>query len=531
MKIYNILLGVILVFCAACFDDKGNYDYHEVADITIENLPNLELLAYSDHIVCNPKITSSTEGVLSDNDPNYEYAYDFELKGGGTIDSEKRWVRLNPSGSMNLDTIASFPANSYICWFKVTDKRTGCTTSTTFDVRLSSTTYEGWLVLCNDGADEKVRLDMISVISAEREAVAYNILSGTGMPEAHRAIKLGFSPNMMASGELIYLFSEDGGWRLDQNTLATDESYNVLNLDFIINPGVNMADWQSVNSGMIYNQLAFFCVLENGNAYALILGAAGAAFELPINTSTRGGTPEYRVAPYIGVSKARPGNGSTALFYDIDNKRFVGWTYGNTADSRQVLYPLSDPDNKKFSFQTGMDLVYMESTRFSNGLVYSILQGADGNRHVYGINMSGNGFVQESVYENIQATNFKDASLFAFHSQYPYMFYAVGNQVYLYNLGTSTCYPLDLGLKDTETVTMLKFNLYENPALEYLNNQSDEFMNRQYELIVGTYDSSVAGNNGGKLTFYQVSNSNTVSKRIEYTGFGKIKDVLYRERR
>ncbi len=39
-------------------------------------------------------------------------------------------------------------------------------------------------------------------------------------------------------------------------------------------------------------------------------------------------------------------------------------------------------------------------------------------------------------------------------------------------------------------------------------------------------------NNGGRLGFYPVDGvNNSVMKRVEYSGFAKIKDVVYRERR
>lgn len=192
---------------------------------------------------------------------------------------------------------------------------------------------------------------------------------------------------------------------------------------------------------------------------------------------------------------ARPGNGEAALFYDVDKSAFCqDGKYGTSTDIQQTLTPLTDPENKLFSFQTGMDLVYMESTRYSNGLVYSILQDASGKRVIYGINMSGNGFTQEAKYENLDAVDFDKATAFAFHSQYPYLFYAVGNKVYLHNLGTNTTYLLDnISLGNQEEVTMLKFNLYQQTQLTLLNNQSDEFMARQYELMVGSYDTSVDG--------------------------------------
>ena len=79
---------------------------------------------------------------------------------------------------------------------------------------------------------------------------------------------------------------------------------------------------------------------------------------------------------------------------------------------------------------------------------------------------------------------------------------------------------------------MLKFNLYRQCSLKDLSNQSDEFMARQYELMVGTYDNRVSGVNGGKLGFYKVDGTNnSITKRVEYSGFARIKDVRYRERR
>lgn len=179
-----------------------------------------------------------------------------------------------------------------------------------------------------------------------------------------------------------------------------------------------------------------------------------------------------------------------------------------------------------------MELIYMESTRFSNGLVYAILQDQNGQRHIYGINMGGNGFVQESKYENLQAPGFDQASQFAFHSQFPFLFYAEGNKVHMYNLATNTTYESVITLPSTSEVTFLKFNLYQQPLLTLLNDQSEEFMARQFELMVGSYDKNSTDNNGGTLGFYKIDGiNNKVSKRTEYSGFARIADVVYRERR
>ena len=149
MKIKNVILLSFILFLMSCYDDKGNYDYSEMAEIKIENLPEtLEILGGIEHIVAQPKVISSLEGEIKDGNPNFEFSYKLELKGGSQLYNEA-WVDLNPSKSLNLDTLISIPSGNYVVWFAVKDKRSSIEYSTTFDVKVTSSTYEGWLVLCN----------------------------------------------------------------------------------------------------------------------------------------------------------------------------------------------------------------------------------------------------------------------------------------------------------------------------------------------------------------------------------------------
>lgn len=534
MKRYKYLLFMLLPFWVSCMDDKGNYNYKDLGDIVIENIPDvIEVLSNADRIVINPKVTSTTEGEIKEGNPNYEFIYRFDLKSGTLNDDNEPWVVLNPDGGMNLDTLAMYPSNSYVGYFVVKDLRNGLETYKIFDVKVTSPTFEGWMVLCNEGEDNRVRFDMVSRISADRIIPVYDILGDLGLPECHNATQLGFSPSRMSGGkDAIYVFSETGSYVIDKETFKTDESWDLRNVNFILPPADHPVRWVALNDNSAWDNVVNICVTSGGDAYAKTENSAGSSFELPVNTSTRGGKVEYKVAPYIGVSQLRPGNAQSALLYDIDNKRFVGWAKAESENGRQIMTPLSDPENKLFSFKTGKDLVYMEGTRFSGGVAYSILKDQSGERSVYAINMGGQEFRQEAVYNTINASEFKQANQFAFHSQYPFMFYAVKDKVYLYDLGTGTNYPLaDIKLGSNEEVTMLKFNLYQNPDLGELSDASDEFLAKQYDLIVGSYDTQAA-KNGGKLGFYRINRSaHTVTKLEEYDGFGRIVDVVYRERR
>ena len=70
MKIKVIILFLFVFSLCACFDDKGNYDYREMAEITIENIPELiEVLGSSDHIVVKPKVISPSKEEITEDNP------------------------------------------------------------------------------------------------------------------------------------------------------------------------------------------------------------------------------------------------------------------------------------------------------------------------------------------------------------------------------------------------------------------------------------------------------------------------------
>lgn len=85
MKINRMILFLFGVSLCGCFDDKGNYDYRDMADITIENVPEvIEVLGNSDRIIVTPKVISSLDGEVKEDNGNFEFSYKIEKKSGGT---------------------------------------------------------------------------------------------------------------------------------------------------------------------------------------------------------------------------------------------------------------------------------------------------------------------------------------------------------------------------------------------------------------------------------------------------------------
>ncbi len=62
MKCLRYILLLFMPLLWSCFEDKGNYDYEDLGDIVIENVPELiEALSGADRIQVTPKITSTLE--------------------------------------------------------------------------------------------------------------------------------------------------------------------------------------------------------------------------------------------------------------------------------------------------------------------------------------------------------------------------------------------------------------------------------------------------------------------------------------
>lgn len=563
-----LALGLCTLFAfSACSDDKGNYTYDEKNVITIENIPaQTSLLAGAEYIDIKPVITSSIDGVISDNDPNYSFTYKRK-------DSEGNWVDMGDT--KNLYLLATLSAGTHNCYFAVTDKRTGVQTITPFTLRATTITSEGWLVLCNEGPDEKARMDMLSQISVGRIIPTHDILrTESDVPQLYHATQIGYVRTYANFGSKLVMLTETGSYLIPTadnrayGEITTVTPADELKINQFLAPTTDHPITYTVIPYASYGRPnAILITSKEGNAYAMNCRATdmAGAFELPINTSKRGEAPEYKVAPYVGATELRYDGLSSAygdaLLYDTDNKRFIKWSskglnenVGRTDDDSQGITqrctPLVDPTSgKKFSFQTGMDLVCMLNTANPSGTVYCIMK--DGNkRHVYAIDVITDEFRQLDAFEDIQAPNFDKATCFAASSQYSVIYYGYQNKIYSYNLSTKATSEITLGAN--EEVTMLKFNHYDEPwgvgsqiRTGFLKNMDEDTRNiylaRERQLIVGTYDSSVTDNNGGILRFYEVSNGgmtltlkkdkdeNNADRTWEFKGFAKIKDVRYKE--
>lgn len=526
MKYISLGILSLLLMLTACYEDKGNYDYEPVPEISFSNVKETyDFLRGIDNLEFAPKIMSSTEGEIANDNPNYEFSCILKPK-SGYFEDEAKSHDMNPEKTKDFTYKFTENVGSYNGIYTVKDKRTGVTTYYTFTVNLKSSVYEGWMVLCNEGEDNRVRLDMVSVISREEGRISpvYNVLNST-FPEQHNATQIAFDHSMYSDGDYIYLMSETGSYKLNKTELTAEEIDNVKN-EFLSDLGNDAPIRFAAMGCTIPGASSHIMTTKDGNAYINSLSGVGASYEFPANASTELGEREYRVSPYIGVGMSRTGvpfqvSSSAVLLYDTDNKRFMGW---DPNKDKKLLYEIPESGATFMPFKTGKDLVYMEGTK--ENAINTILQDNDGSRSVLVINLTDNQYRQTNYYENIQAENFNSAKYFAFHSLYAYMFYGYGSKLYTYSFSSnSVSNVIDLPGED---ITMVKIDLFKwvNPGAI-----PEDMKAQEHYVLVGSYRQDATDNNGGILRMYKLNTSEGKLEEVsKYDGFAKIVDVTYRER-
>ena len=167
------------------------------------------------------------------------------------------------------------------------------------------------MLLCDEGSEERVRLDMLAQISVDRIVPAYDVIRRKdGVPEQYHAANIGFYATGSATGNRIIAMSEDAAYWLETTDskgggeFLDVESYHELkSAMFLAATDDHIVNFVSVPYKGLYKPEhdAVICVSREGNVYAWNTVEVETGFEYPINTSVRGGTPEYKVAPYVGT--------------------------------------------------------------------------------------------------------------------------------------------------------------------------------------------------------------------------------------
>ena len=132
-NIGNLLLVLLAIFATGCYEDKGNYDYSQLPEVTVKGLQE-EYTAYMAEPFRIPVTVEIKNGDPAD--------FSYEWKVDGKVISTNR----------DLDVIVDFPAKAGLYGqYDVIDNNTGIHYISFFTVSVSSAYKNGWLILSDLG--------------------------------------------------------------------------------------------------------------------------------------------------------------------------------------------------------------------------------------------------------------------------------------------------------------------------------------------------------------------------------------------
>lgn len=513
-KFTYLVLSWLLI--SGCTADKGNYDYISL------DCPHITGIPESISMLTHERLRLSPE--LGGDFPESEWAFSWRAL---SLSDDRTVTQLSEERNLDIELVLS--SGSYLLLFKVTNKDSGVYWQQTYELRVSESTSSGWMILCGEGPQKRVRLDMVSAVTG---STYLDILSG--LPAMFGPKKI-FWSYYADKGSPFYLVAGQGSTRLGREGFHWNEEY-LLEYE--------MGDGKALSPDLICDAVASKLMIADSKLYySACLTSIGLFGEA---------APGHRFAPAVGTNAlTKQIMVPVSLLYDLDSKSLMGYAPGLVSPelgARSQLYEMNElvsllqdgmenggnVTGKAFDhFPTGYDFVYMENTLYdpnntSMGMVYTVLKDEAGY-HLYGIQLGelykpastigACGYaIGKSYYGDLSGcTSIDKAEHFAFSSLRGKMYYNVGSQVYGVDLTAGELSAkLELSLPGEE-IKCLKFNFYTR----------FENLKKNYDLVVG----STSGTEG-ILRIYEGFNSNGDFSAVRpevYRGLGEIVDVSYRE--
>lgn len=442
MKPFIIIAGFLLmIVTGGCYKDKGNYSYVNIDTVRIgydAKGKDYTVLQF-DTLRIKPVITlsaGSTEAILK---------YEWSARAVDPSLASQNFPITVLSQQRNLDTAISLVPTNYVITYKITDTVTGISSFLFYNLSVTSSFSEGWLLMEQVGGSGDV-----AVITSSGKLLdkAYSGVNGTTLPADVKRVEVA----AQLSPQEIYLTAENSAVEVSPVSFGKIKSFTDW---FFYPPAVTKPQ---LNRYLTDNSSNCGVAINNGLVHIRRFGG----FPPPVRFGAElllDGNTSYKMAPYTVM-----GNFASALymaaFYETTGKRFIGLrgaAYGidgnlvhfNAPDASAAF----DPDN------VGMDMLYMGASR-ETGIYNAVMKsGTD----AYLLQLNLNVAQSARLKQKMNAPGAADMTAVTSSLQLDYIYYAVGNKVYMYEIGPNTAsviYEFPAG----ENVTTLLIDADKSPA-------------------------------------------------------------------
>lgn len=510
MRYRYLLCFVLTCLFISCFDDKGNYDYMDINEVKISGIDQskyYEQIAFLDTLKLYPEIEGSLYGSNED-----KYQYEWKII---PLHADKD-DEVDPSSYVvgkekNLEYPIELAAGNYNCSFIVLDTESNIRWHQFFYLQVKTLTSEGWMVLCDKNGE--ARLDIIFNVNEQDDLIAHDLWKDSEF-KTGKPYNLIFTYCVNGSGRLF--ICENGTYNLDVTDLHVGEENS---LRWVFGTSPERVDVRGSGLSQFYDKMRYWVVVDkDGDVYSNNTADVGSVFGYPINMID--GKTEFEAAPFVGVTYAQY-YGASILLYDNTHKQFLELRDGSVYPSVMKFIG----ENKLFNAQTGRDMVHLESTK--TGYNYAILRDPQSQKYYfYGMIMNEKGKNSQEYHGEIIGDGLENVQQFACHHMHPYVFYVSNNKVYQFDMAHPRNKAKEVLSFPGETIRLIKFN----PFVAWAGYQNWERA-RGFNLVVATNVDGEDEDHCGVVRMYDVPELlGDLVKIKEYTGFGRIVDVAYREK-
>ncbi len=444
MKKIDVLYGLfIALLLPACYDDLGNYDYHEINELEVDSIRSLYNVDIDDSLCIYPML----KGTLYSDTSRFTYQWEIGTQTVGT--------------NHDLEIVVNLTAGYKFARYVVMDKETGVKKYYTFNVEVKSSTaadlimvlskYQGraelsylrldkeanWAVnYYKERFDEELGKNPQQLVICYTERMAKNY------------------PFLNASGRIMTL-SDNRIRLMDKNTLTPDtltpyllgEHYAQFMTPYPV-PDVSSykPEWLDETIGMTRMQIAYnnlyssnpFMQIGGGKLYTVHHSTLGSSSWSVNNSSPYadgyicpfGYWDDMSNAESYGTNMYLGCNTGDFMMFDRNNHRFF---YGSSYGGKTAILEQDVP-----AFPQYNNLLWGAATVIENNTSVAVLHAGDNCRMVVlqnGLGGSDGTRSTKKLVKEIDCNGVVTAQSKFYMMKYnTYMFFTNGDKLYRYNL-------------------------------------------------------------------------------------------------
>lgn len=512
MKAIKYLIGLV-VLCAlaqGCYKDKGNYDYHALANVVIDTTVNNIQAGYAiyryDTLKISPDVYLNGTLVTDEKTVADKLSFTwviFQGITGGTV-----YTRDTLAHTIQLNEPITKPAGKWIAHLTVKDLATQVETYMRFTVDVSETLSDGWMVLYErDGTtDAGVIVDDRSKKGVVTPRLFMDLVkSSNGAALEGKPVGLVHSIAPLSSGEVLVASEKD--------MIAVDKaSFGALYkfTDLFWNPPAERS-LKALVGCYARKEL----VINNNKLHSANFASSGLYRTNKLGPAISGAYGELAnwAATFYGAAY-------DAVVYDKTNKKFM---YVATSGTTVTNFPAQGTGTQFEPSNVGLDLkaddwgasYYQYSIMSDNTNAYLLIS------NFYNGTVATAGLKKISMAGSPEATA---ATTVASAYAGQYLLYGANASVYLFKYNSGAAAELAWSAPAGETVTCVRLQKFYYPNFLL----TGILPNANQIVYIATWNEATKA---GKVYSYLIDPSNgSISKASERVteGYGKVKDMSYK---